>query len=264
MGARPLLRAIQRLIEDPLADFVLGRELTEGSTIVVDRREDAGPGRSEGRDARDRGRGPARARHGAAGRAAPPRRRVGRVLEAPHPGCTGSRTPGARGVDVPSSRRRRPTAARSSGGVATRRNAAPPARAVPRRAAAARPDVPFLTDGGLETTLIFHDGLDLPHFAAYDLLTREGGEDALRRYFEPYVGIARERGVGIVLETPTWRASPDWAERLGHSPDELVELNRRAVALLEACATSSRPPSRRSSSRAASVRAATATSSATQ
>ena len=43
MGARPLLRAIQRLIEDPLADFVLGRELSEGSTIVVDRREDAGP-----------------------------------------------------------------------------------------------------------------------------------------------------------------------------------------------------------------------------
>jgi ATP-dependent Clp protease ATP-binding subunit ClpC len=43
MGARPLLRAIQRLIEDPLADFILGRELSEGSTIVVDRREDAGP-----------------------------------------------------------------------------------------------------------------------------------------------------------------------------------------------------------------------------
>ncbi len=43
MGARPLRRAIQRLIEDPLADFVLGRELTEGSTIVVDRREDPGP-----------------------------------------------------------------------------------------------------------------------------------------------------------------------------------------------------------------------------
>ena len=43
MGARPLLRAIQRLIEDPLADFILGRELSEGSTILVDRRADAGP-----------------------------------------------------------------------------------------------------------------------------------------------------------------------------------------------------------------------------
>jgi ATP-dependent Clp protease ATP-binding subunit ClpC len=38
MGARPLRRAIQRFIEDPLADYVLGRELTPGSTILVDRR----------------------------------------------------------------------------------------------------------------------------------------------------------------------------------------------------------------------------------
>jgi homocysteine S-methyltransferase len=91
----------------------------------------------------------------------------------------------------------------------------------------------FLTDGGLETTLIFHDGLDLPHFAAYDLLRREGGAEALRRYFESYVAIARERGVGIALDTPTWRANPDWGERLGDSRDELAELNRRAVALLE-------------------------------
>jgi S-methylmethionine-dependent homocysteine/selenocysteine methylase len=94
-------------------------------------------------------------------------------------------------------------------------------------------DVPFLTDGGIETTLIFHDGLDLPHFAAYDLLTRDGGAEALRRYFDPYAEIARDSGVGIVLETATWRANPDWAERLGHSPEELAELNRRAVRLLE-------------------------------
>ena len=94
-------------------------------------------------------------------------------------------------------------------------------------------DTPFLTDGGIETTLIFHDGHELPHFAAYDLLTRDGGEEALRAYFEPYVRIARDRNLGIVLETATWRANPDWAERLGHSPAQLVELNRRAVELLE-------------------------------
>jgi ATP-dependent Clp protease ATP-binding subunit ClpC len=39
MGARPLRRAIQRFIEDPLADYVLGRSLKPGSTIVVDRKE---------------------------------------------------------------------------------------------------------------------------------------------------------------------------------------------------------------------------------
>jgi S-methylmethionine-dependent homocysteine/selenocysteine methylase len=110
-----------------------------------------------------------------------------------------------------------------------------PASAAPRyrHALPQLEDVPFLTDGGLETTLIFHDGHDLPHFAAYDLLARDGGEEALRRYFEPYVRIARERGLGIVLETPTWRANPDWAERIGHSGDELEVLNRRAVELLD-------------------------------
>jgi ATP-dependent Clp protease ATP-binding subunit ClpC len=41
MGARPLRRAIQRYIEDPLADFVLGRELTPGSTILVDKKRDS-------------------------------------------------------------------------------------------------------------------------------------------------------------------------------------------------------------------------------
>ena len=93
--------------------------------------------------------------------------------------------------------------------------------------------VPFLTDGGIETTLIFHDGHELPYFAAYDLLTRDGGEEALRGYFEPYVRIALDRRVGVLLETATWRASPDWAERLGHSPEQLADLNRRAVALLD-------------------------------
>src|SRR5467141_3710987 len=46
MGARPLRRAIQRYIEDPLADYVLGRQLEPGSTILVARKanEDGEPG----------------------------------------------------------------------------------------------------------------------------------------------------------------------------------------------------------------------------
>ena len=112
-------------------------------------------------------------------------------------------------------------------------NATPETRARYREALPQLADVPFISDGGIETTLIFHDGLELPHFAAYDLLTREGGAEALRRYFEPYVEVARDGGVGIVLETATWRANADWAERLGHGPEELAELNRMAVELLE-------------------------------
>src|ERR1051325_2758278 len=71
-------------------------------------------------------------------------------------------------------------------------------------------DRTFITDGGMETTLIFHGGLDLPHFASFVLLDDEEGVRALREYFLPYVEIARDAGVGIVLDTPTWRANADW------------------------------------------------------
>lgn len=65
----------------------------------------------------------------------------------------------------------------------------------------------FLADGGLETTLIFHDGLDLPEFAAFDLLKNEEGVQALRRYFQTYAAIAAKYGVGTILESATWRAA---------------------------------------------------------
>ena len=91
----------------------------------------------------------------------------------------------------------------------------------------------FLTDGGIETSLIFHQGLDLPEFAAFVLLDDDEGLDQLRRYYEPYVALAREGGAGFVLESPTWRASPDWAARIGVSPEKLDALNRRAIELME-------------------------------
>jgi S-methylmethionine-dependent homocysteine/selenocysteine methylase len=91
----------------------------------------------------------------------------------------------------------------------------------------------FLTDGGIETSLIFHHGLDLPAFAAFVLLRDEAGADELRRYYAPYLELARDAGVGFVLESPTWRASPRWAAELGVSERELDELNRRAIGLME-------------------------------
>jgi S-methylmethionine-dependent homocysteine/selenocysteine methylase len=91
----------------------------------------------------------------------------------------------------------------------------------------------FLTDGGIETSLIFHQGLDLPEFAAFVLLDNEEGLEELRRYYEPYLALAKESGAGFVLESPTWRASPGWAERLGVSTEKLDALNRRAIALME-------------------------------
>jgi S-methylmethionine-dependent homocysteine/selenocysteine methylase len=91
----------------------------------------------------------------------------------------------------------------------------------------------FLADGGIETTLIFHDGLDLPEFAAYRLLRGEAGRDALDRYFRSYLDVARRHRTGLVLESATWRASADWGARLGDSAAELAEANREAVRQLE-------------------------------
>ena len=91
----------------------------------------------------------------------------------------------------------------------------------------------FLTDGGIETVLIFHEGLDLPEFAAFDLLKDERGTERLRSYYTPYVALARERGLGFVLESPTWRANPRWAAAIGYDRDELDRVNRKAIALLE-------------------------------
>ena len=90
----------------------------------------------------------------------------------------------------------------------------------------------FLTDGGIETTLIFDDGLDLPDFAAFTLLADEEGRSALVRYFDRYADIARRDEVGIVLETPTWRANPDWAVRQGYAAADLDAANRDAVDLV--------------------------------
>ena len=90
----------------------------------------------------------------------------------------------------------------------------------------------FVTDGGIETTLIFHQGLVLPAFAAFGLLDGDEGTEQLRRYYAPYAKLAREHGVGLVLESPTWRANPDWARELGYSLEQLDALNRKAIELM--------------------------------
>jgi len=90
----------------------------------------------------------------------------------------------------------------------------------------------FLADGGIETELIFRDGVELPDFASFDLLRRPGGEELLLRYFCRYTELARRHGTGLVLESATWRASADWAARRGCYVAELARINRRAVELL--------------------------------
>ncbi|MGH8806921.1 MAG: homocysteine S-methyltransferase family protein [Noviherbaspirillum sp.] len=90
----------------------------------------------------------------------------------------------------------------------------------------------FMTDGGMETTLIFREHLDLPFFAAFDLLKDSAGTLALEQYYARYAELAREHGLGLVLESPTWRANPDWAAKLGYDAARLADANRKGIALL--------------------------------
>jgi len=92
----------------------------------------------------------------------------------------------------------------------------------------------FLTDGGLETSMIFHHGLDLPHFASYKLLEDERGRRALREYFSRFLEVARERGAGFVLDTTTWRSNRDWGALLGDDAEALDAINRAAVEFARA------------------------------
>lgn len=91
----------------------------------------------------------------------------------------------------------------------------------------------FLADGGIETTLIFHEGQDLPDFAAFHLFRDPSGKSALQRYFQSYAALARRYQCGLVLETATWRSSRDWGAKLGYSPEALASINEAAVHMLE-------------------------------
>ena len=92
----------------------------------------------------------------------------------------------------------------------------------------------FLTDGGIETDFIFNRGIDLPCMSAVMLLRTEEGRRALEDYFRAYLDLAQRFGTGFILESASWRASPDWAPQFGITQEELDGLNRASVELLAA------------------------------
>jgi S-methylmethionine-dependent homocysteine/selenocysteine methylase len=91
----------------------------------------------------------------------------------------------------------------------------------------------FLTDGGLETTLIFHQGVDLPYFAAFHLMRTPDGRERLRDYYRTYAALASQMGTGMVFESVTWRANADWGGKLGYAPNQLAQANRDCIHLIE-------------------------------
>lgn len=90
----------------------------------------------------------------------------------------------------------------------------------------------FLTDGGSETNLIFHKGYILPEFASFPLIENKQGRADLTDYFQQYLDIAKYYQMGYILESPTWRASKAWGERLGYSEAKLKQLNFDSIEFL--------------------------------
>ena len=90
----------------------------------------------------------------------------------------------------------------------------------------------WVTDGGLETELLFKQGLELPEFAAFPLVEMPDGARVLAEYYRGYAAVAGAAGAGLVLETPTWRANADWGAKLGYDAAALDRVNRAAVDLV--------------------------------
>jgi homocysteine S-methyltransferase len=89
----------------------------------------------------------------------------------------------------------------------------------------------FITDGGIETHIIFNMGVELPHFSAFPLNDSTAGREVIRRYYRDYLPVARAAGRSFLFATDSWRASPDWADRLGYDRGLLKQNNVTSAAL---------------------------------
>jgi homocysteine S-methyltransferase len=90
----------------------------------------------------------------------------------------------------------------------------------------------FLSDGGMETDLIFNRGVDLPLFASFPIIETEAGRKHLADYYDGFLALARDRGAGFILDSATWRSSPGWGAQLGYDAAALDRVNRAAIDLI--------------------------------
>jgi len=90
----------------------------------------------------------------------------------------------------------------------------------------------FVSYTGMETDLIFNRGIDLPGFASYPLLETKEGRETVRGYYAQLIDMARQKGVGVFLESVTWVANRDRGATIGYSPETLKESNIAAIDLI--------------------------------
>jgi len=89
----------------------------------------------------------------------------------------------------------------------------------------------YLTDGGIETWLMYKKGFEIPHFCAFHLLNDEKGRAAIRLYYQKHAEVALNAGAAFIFDSLTYRASRDWGNLLGYSAEGLAEMNLQALDL---------------------------------
>jgi S-methylmethionine-dependent homocysteine/selenocysteine methylase len=95
----------------------------------------------------------------------------------------------------------------------------------------------FLTDGGIETEIMYKWGFDLPHFAMYPLLDNADATAAMRGMYRRYLDVVAKHGLSALMGGLDYRASPDWGALLGYSREGLAEANLRSITFLRELAT---------------------------
>jgi homocysteine S-methyltransferase len=95
-----------------------------------------------------------------------------------------------------------------------------------------RPGVLYLTEGGQETELMYKHGHKLPEFAMYPLLDDRRAVVDLTDMYTRYLEIAAAHQLVALVGGLDYRASPDWASKLGISPGGLVEFQLRSIEFL--------------------------------
>ncbi|XP_059093901.1 uncharacterized protein LOC131888952 isoform X1 [Tigriopus californicus] len=94
-------------------------------------------------------------------------------------------------------------------------------------------DKVYVTGIGLETFLLFENGLPMPHFASFTALQDATGRNILVNLYHQLIEVAKSYKVdGIVLDTPTWRANPDWARKLDVDESGLKSIYKESLDIL--------------------------------
>ena len=94
------------------------------------------------------------------------------------------------------------------------------------------PGLRYLAEGGQETELMYGHGFDLPEFALFPLLDNPAAAAKLTAMYRAVLDVAVRHRLGVLLGGLDYRASPDWAERLGFDAAQLAEYQIRSIDFL--------------------------------